>query len=207
MLEHKACSHPDVYDHYEVSLVRHMRSNEANDGTISETLDYTEFAFTCKTDPARHPVQYRRRSGTRQGTGKLKTSSEACQRRNGLPINCLHNQPAPSPFSYAMHMAIIAMMCAYKYLPYARVLHDLVRHHVQLLHPCTKMPDITTVSRTTQFVYARQTEKVRSYFNDIKTIHFAIDGWTLPTATAYLGLVVHWYHEGQIWRAMLEMIR
>ncbi|KAG8730581.1 hypothetical protein FRC12_020183, partial [Ceratobasidium sp. 428] len=151
------------------------RPNEADSGTISETLDYMEFAFTCKTDPARHPVQYRRRSETHQGTGNLKTSSEACQRRNGLP-RCLPDQPATSPFSYAMHMAIIVMMCAYHYLPYAGVLHDLVRYHVQLLRPGTKMPDSTTVSRTTQFVYARQAEKVRSYFTA---------GFTIPATVIF----------------------
>ena len=41
----------------------------------------------------------------------------------------------------------------------------------------------------------------------IDTVHLAIDGWTSPTATAYLGLVVHWYAEGRLWRAVLEFIR
>ncbi|KAG8681228.1 hypothetical protein FRC08_015773 [Ceratobasidium sp. 394] len=97
-----------------------------------------------------------------------------------------------------MHMAIIVMMCTYHYLPFAGVLRGLVRRHVQLLRPGTRMPDGTTVSRKTQYIYEKQAEKVRSYFTSIKTIHLAIDGWTSPTAMEYLELVVHWHSEDQI---------
>ncbi|EUC66606.1 HAT family dimerization protein, partial [Rhizoctonia solani AG-3 Rhs1AP] len=69
------------------------------------------------------------------------------------------------------------------------------------------MPDSTTVSRTTRHVYEKQGERVRTYFKKVETIHLAIDGWTSPTAMAYLGIVVHWNSEGRMWRAVLEMIR
>ncbi|KEP46987.1 hAT family dimerization protein [Rhizoctonia solani 123E] len=164
-----------------------------------------DYAFTCKVDPERHPIQYRRRRDTSNGTGNLKTSMESCRARNN---QCNKPNGIPStPFSYAMHLAIIVMLCAYHYLPFAGVLHDLIRRHVQLLRPGTSMPNPTTVSRTTRLVYEKQAEKVRTYFQSVDTVHLAIDGWTSPTATSYLGLVVHWYSEGRLWRAVLEMIR
>ncbi|CCO33243.1 Putative AC transposase AltName: Full=ORFA [Rhizoctonia solani AG-1 IB] len=191
-----------VYPHYIVTLVRYFRIDP---DTGSEVPDYLEYVFTCKTDPDRHAVLRRRRDRTHDGTGNLKVLMEACKERNN--VAALSDQPASTPFLYAMHLAIIVMLCAYHYLPFAGVLHDLIRRHVQLLRPGTTMPNNTTVSRTTRYIYEKQGLKVREYFKGIETIHLALDGWTAPTATAYLGLVVHWYSEGKLWRAVLEMIR
>ncbi|KDN44173.1 hypothetical protein RSAG8_05646, partial [Rhizoctonia solani AG-8 WAC10335] len=145
----------DVYGHYKMRVRRHTKPDPLGDGTVP---DYLEYEFHCKTDPNRHPPQYRRRSETHRGTGNLKASLEACQARNNE--NNTSKASASTPFSYAMHLAIIVMMCAYHYLPFAGVLHDLVRRHVQLLRPGTSMPDSTTVSRTTRHVYEKQGEKL-----------------------------------------------
>ncbi|KAF8595111.1 hypothetical protein BDV93DRAFT_408332, partial [Ceratobasidium sp. AG-I] len=67
-------------------------------------------------------------------------------------------------YSYAMHLAIIVMSCAYHYLPFARVLDNLFRRQVELLRPGTIVPDSSTVSRTTRFVYEQQAHRVKSYF-------------------------------------------
>ncbi|KAF8798621.1 hypothetical protein BYT27DRAFT_7123024, partial [Phlegmacium glaucopus] len=39
------------------------------------------------------------------------------------------------------------------------------------------------------------------------TIHLALDGWTSPLISSYLGLVVVWFDQGVIHRAILEFIR
>ena len=39
------------------------------------------------------------------------------------------------------------------------------------------------------------------------TIHLVLDGWTAPIVASFLGLVVVWFHEGVIYRAVLEFIR
>jgi len=39
------------------------------------------------------------------------------------------------------------------------------------------------------------------------TIHLVLDGWTSPLVSSYLGLVVVWFDQGQIHRAILEFIR
>ncbi|KAF8799450.1 hypothetical protein BYT27DRAFT_7024298, partial [Phlegmacium glaucopus] len=38
------------------------------------------------------------------------------------------------------------------------------------------------------------------------TIHLALDGWTSPLISSYLGLVVVWFDQGVIHRAILEFI-
>ena len=40
-----------------------------------------------------------------------------------------------------------------------------------------------------------------------RVIHIAVDGWTAPLVASYLGLVVIWYQDGKIYRAILEFIR
>jgi len=40
-----------------------------------------------------------------------------------------------------------------------------------------------------------------------RVIHIALDGWTAPLVASYLGLVVIWYQDGKIYRAILEFIR
>jgi len=51
-------------------------------------------------------------------------------------------------------------------------------------------------------------QAAKKYFQTLGTaVHFAIDGWTSPLVTSYLGLVVIWYANGTINRAVLEFIR
>jgi hypothetical protein len=38
-------------------------------------------------------------------------------------------------------------------------------------------------------------------------VHLVLDGWTAPIIASYLGLVVVWYANGTINRAVLELIR
>jgi hypothetical protein len=39
------------------------------------------------------------------------------------------------------------------------------------------------------------------------TIHLVLDGWTAPIVASFLGIVVVWFEEGVIYRAVLEFIR
>jgi len=39
------------------------------------------------------------------------------------------------------------------------------------------------------------------------TIHLVLDGWTAPIVASFLGIVVVWFEEGVIHRAVLEFIR
>lgn len=38
-------------------------------------------------------------------------------------------------------------------------------------------------------------------------LHLAVDGWTSPTSESYLGIIVFWYEETKLWRAVLEFVR
>ncbi|QRV75575.1 AC transposase [Ceratobasidium sp. AG-Ba] len=183
-----------VYAHYNVALVRHTRS---------------VFKFTCKTNPL-HPPVYRRCEDTKRGTGNLHSSMATCL-KHAPPTESTSSTSSTSAisssYSYWLHLAILVMSCAYHYIPFARFIDDLFRQQVEMLRPGTATPDSTTISRATHYVYAEQARHVKSYFEDIDTVHLAIDGWTSPTATAYLGFIVHWYSEGRLWSAVLEFIR
>lgn len=39
------------------------------------------------------------------------------------------------------------------------------------------------------------------------TVHIVMDGWTSPLVSSILGIVVVWYVDGKIHRAILEFIR
>ncbi|QRV82276.1 AC transposase [Ceratobasidium sp. AG-Ba] len=197
----------DVYKHYDIKLIRHYRTMETDRGSW-EAPDHMEFAFKCKTDPSRHPIQYLRRSDTHRGTGNLKTTTVHCQERNNWTGGATNSSSASQypTFSYAMHLAYLVMICACHYVPFAGTLSQLVRSHIELLRPGIQMPDSSTLSRKTRLVYEAQADQVRNYFEDILAVHLSVDGWTSPTASAYLGLVIHRCSNGRLWHAILEMI-
>jgi hypothetical protein len=99
---------------------------------------------------------------------------------------------------------------------------------VNMLRPGTKLPHPATVSRDIQAIYLDMSRHIRDYFQassrivmikyekyetDIDsqtrniTIHLVIDGWTAPIVASFLGIVVVWYEQGVIYRAILEFIR
>jgi hypothetical protein len=39
------------------------------------------------------------------------------------------------------------------------------------------------------------------------TIHLVLDGWTAPIVASFLGIVVVWFSDGIVHRAILEFIR
>ena len=39
------------------------------------------------------------------------------------------------------------------------------------------------------------------------TIHLVLDGWTAPIVASYLGLVVVWYENGWVHKAILDFIQ
>lgn len=40
-----------------------------------------------------------------------------------------------------------------------------------------------------------------------RAVHLVLDGWSAPIVASFLGIVVVWYDEGIIYRAILEFIR
>ena len=57
-------------------------------------------------------------------------------------------------------------------------------------------------------IYLYRTIVAQQYLKALNsTIHLVLDGWTAPIVASFLGLVVVWFHEGVIYRAVLEFIR
>lgn len=152
-----------VYDHFNMVLERHTKTVQTENGPL-QMPDYIEYAFICKNYPETHVIR-RRRGDTSRGTGNFHSSISICNRHNASSDS---TTPAiastTTPYSYALHLAIIVMSCAYHYLPFARVLDGLFRRQVELLRPGTHVPDSSTVSRTTRYVYEEQSHQVRAYF-------------------------------------------
>ena len=92
-----------------------------------------------------------------------------------------------------------------------------------MLRPGTAAPN--TISHDLNQIYLDMSIYVKNYFmvlhfflsNKFKLlvkgqslnsgIHLVLDGWTSPIVSSYLGLVVVWYKNGLIHRAILEFIR
>ncbi|KAF8812650.1 hypothetical protein BYT27DRAFT_7015831, partial [Phlegmacium glaucopus] len=78
---------------------------------------------------------------------------------------------------------------------------------VEMLRPGTAIPHTTTVQHDLVSIYIHMSTFVMNYFMTLGTaIHIALDGWTSPLVTSYLGLVVIWYANGTINCAVLEFI-
>jgi hypothetical protein len=147
-----------------------------------------------------------------------------CEERQGI----YQPQAAPKavPYTPETHRALIALRCAKHSRPINSILDDDYRTEVEMLRPGTVLPHSTTVQRDLVDIYIHMSTfvmnyfmvnffllsiafaKAKQYFQTLNTaVHIALDGWTSPHFTSYLGLVVIWYANGTINRAVLEFIR
>ncbi|KAJ3500635.1 hypothetical protein NLJ89_g9707 [Agrocybe chaxingu] len=111
-------------------------------------------------------------------------------------------------YSHAGHRALIALRCAKFCRPFNMVSDDDYHLEVAMLHPNTVPPSPSTISRDVKAIYLELGRHVLTYFKDRNApIHLVLDGWTSPLIASYLGLVVVWYQDGSIHRAILEFIR
>ena len=157
----------------------------------------------------------------------MRNSAAKCDRQRGVVPTTSTTVASASPFySEAAHRAIIALRCATSHRPFNFVNDKYYHKEVELLRPGTKIPAPTTVSLDIKHIYLELSKTVRMYFkvqvhlyciwsythilpvqNRNRAVHLAIDGWTSPLTSSYLGVVVIWYEAGKIHRAILEFLR
>ncbi|KAG8705564.1 hypothetical protein FRC09_002881 [Ceratobasidium sp. 395] len=185
----------DAYDHYEVSRERLLNEHGER---------YIRFKFTCKIDPQNHNPHYRARKDTSQGTNNLQRGIESCNKRtrNRQAIA----STSPRQFSPARLRAILALWSARNHRPFELVQDELFRMLIDELRLGTLLPDRTTLSDDVRSLYKDNTTSIRQYFENVDYIHLALDGWTAPTSRSYLGAVVVWQRDSQLYRAILEFI-
>lgn len=198
-----------VYDHYQVSLIRHTHE----DGRPN----YLEFCFTCIVDPHGHRSQTRKRMRTAHGTKNLARGIDQCNERWGVtsgdpgdPSTVGEQQTTESVSEYtpARHRAIIAMRYSVSKRPYDMVRDPLYVDEIQLLRPGTVIPSPATVSRDVNQIYKVGSKHVKEYFSKHEgSIHLVVDGWTAPSACSHLGIVMVWFAESQMWRTALDFIQ
>ncbi|PPQ94387.1 hypothetical protein CVT25_002715 [Psilocybe cyanescens] len=82
------------------------------------------------------------------------------------------------------------------------VMDKYYQQEVDMLCPGTKLPSSNTVQKDLLEIYTQVSVYICNYFMKLNsTIHLVLDGWTAP-----LGLVVIWYKDSVIHRAILEFI-
>lgn len=107
-----------------------------------------------------------------------------------------------------VHRALIAMRCARYHRPFDMVNDEEYRKEVELLRPGTVLPSASNLSRDTQHLHQELSFSLKDYFANYNGVtHLALDGWTSPLVSSYLGIVVIWYDKGKIWRATLDFSR
>lgn len=76
-----------------------------------------------------------------------------------------------------------------------------------MLRPGTAAHSRNTISCDLNQIYLDMSIHVKNYFKSLNSaIHLVLDGLTSPIVSSYLGLVVVWYQNGSIHRAILEFI-
>lgn len=142
-----------VYGHYHVSIKR-IEDNEER---------YIDFIFTCKYGASNHPPQRRRQMGTKDGTGNLHKTLLKCSGQIQPAIES--HSPKDLLYSPAAHRALIALRCATSRRPFNSVSDPLYACEVQMLHPGTKLPSPSTVSRDISMMYESGSNVVKQYFS------------------------------------------
>ncbi|KAH8073020.1 hypothetical protein BXZ70DRAFT_858951, partial [Cristinia sonorae] len=69
------------------------------------------------------------------------------------------------------------------------------------------VPSPTTVARDVREVFARTRHRVGDLLNSVEgRLNFSSDGWTSPNHISYMGLLVHFEHEGQAITLPLDLV-
>jgi hypothetical protein len=153
-----------AYDHYKISLKRHLKA----DGSP----DYLEFEFECRSDPVNHKPHHRKRMQTAQGTKNLNRGVKECIQRRGISTQGPDATGAQQTLSNSVskytpqaHRALIAMRCAVNKRPFNFVADPLYIEEVKLLRPDVIVPSPRTVSRDINEIYIEGSKNVKEYFS------------------------------------------
>jgi hypothetical protein len=151
----KATWRSPVYDHFDITLRREM--------DVRGRPKALFFVFTCKVDPAHHPVHIRARMSTGHGTKNIQDRVKACDKHVGT-VTSTTAVKSGQPYSTAAHRTLIAMRCAKNHRPFNSILDEDYQAEVEMLHPGTVLPSPQTVSRDIKSIYAEMSKNVRNYF-------------------------------------------
>ncbi|KAG9083718.1 hypothetical protein FS749_005814 [Ceratobasidium sp. UAMH 11750] len=188
-----------AYQHYNIYLDRMLNEH----GKPKQLV----FRFECKYGHSSHLPQFRERSKTGNGTRNLRDTAQTCNTRWGVTQTSTSKSKFFPSYSEARHRVLIALRCAQNKRTFNSVADNLYQQEAELLRPGTVLPSPMTVSRDMQTIYTNSADGVKEYFTRIPgALHFAIDGWTSPQASSFLGLVAIWRDEGRIWRSILEFV-
>ena len=172
------------------------------------------FQFDCKDHPSSHSTVLRRRGdGSTSNIGK---SEIRCQTRQqnlaGDLSSDVSDASAPpsivTAYSSQMHRVLLSLMSAVDHRSYGSQITKLREMEVNLLRPGTTLPSASTLSRDTLLLHTAMAQSVAQYFASyVGFIHLALDGWTSPLISSFLGTVLIWYAGGRIHRHILEFTR
>lgn len=187
------------------------------------------YVFTCSSNPHHHNPIFRPRTKTGEGTSNLVRTMNFCLQSQGIDPRANSAADSGQPiyaYSYALHRALIALRCAKNSRPFNIVSDEDYCTEVQMLRPGIVIPKPRAVSDDINSIYIELSRHVQQYFlaslyfmiirsklihiasqNLNSMIHLVLDGWTSPLVSSYLGLVIIWYENGTIHRAILEFIR
>jgi hypothetical protein len=206
-----------VYDHFNITLER------KGSGDATKLIHI----FTCKYGSKDHPVQRRERAKAGRGTTNLARTIATCDAARGhlAAISTPAGMPLVGEYTQARHRAIVALRCATSARPAHVVADKYYLMEVECLRPGTIPPSPIMVSRDIHLLHEQIAVFARAYFvvSDLifhrvpslitynqarnRSIHLSADGWTNPSASSLLGLVVTWHDKGVIYHALLDMIK
>lgn len=166
---------------------------------------------------------------TGEGTSNLVRTMNLCLQSRGIDPHAdstANTGQQILPYNHALHRVLIALRCARNSRPFNIVMDKDYHTEVQMLRPGTVIPKPKMVSNDINTMYIELSRHVQQYLmvsyyvmlirsmlifpgpqNLSSMVHLVLDGWTSPLVSSYLGLVIIWYENGTIHRAILEFIR
>jgi hypothetical protein len=127
---------------------------------------HLDLTFTCKTHPDTHPVHFRGRMKTGEGTANLQKGVDRCLGKHGETEEVMGQDPSVPAVKYseATHRALIALRCAKYQRPFNSVVDEEYKIEVNMLRPGTKIPHPSTIGRDVRVLYQDWSELVKDYF-------------------------------------------
>ncbi|PIL25420.1 hypothetical protein GSI_13310 [Ganoderma sinense ZZ0214-1] len=164
----------------------------------------TVHRFTCK----RHPSKHVDRMEYQESTGNLSRHVKACDPEETPETEMITAYASGAQYSPARLRFLVAMWCARRHRAFQIVEDAEFREVLHMLYAKARLPSRVTVSRDVQAIHAMAKANVIEMFNGLPSkIHVAVDGWTSPNVTSFLGVTAHWHDEAEINHVILDFIK
>jgi hypothetical protein len=177
------------------------------------------YLFTCKRWPIflkplttllhadvtrtpRNPSKRITRPRTDESTSNLNRHAKSCD------LSTAAASMPRSNYEIGLFRYLVATWSARRARPFAIIEDEELREIFLMLNSIVEIHSRQTVARDISDMYERSRIVIGLHLQSIKhRLHIALDGWTSPNVTSFLGVTVQYFEKGDIHSFVLDFVK